>query len=54
MITVGPPFGGVMYEFAGKEAPFLILASLALLDGCKYRKLFYSDLTTSFLPEIVI
>lgn len=32
-VLVGPPFGGVMYEFAGKEAPFLILSSLALLDG---------------------
>ncbi len=33
---MGPPFGGVMYEFVGKEAPFLILAVLALLDACKY------------------
>ncbi|XP_059178884.1 synaptic vesicular amine transporter-like [Physella acuta] len=33
-VLVGPPFGGVMYEFAGKEAPFLILAALAFLDGC--------------------
>lgn len=33
---VGPPFGGVMYEFVGKEAPFLILAGLALLDGCEF------------------
>ncbi|WAR21698.1 VMAT2-like protein [Mya arenaria] len=30
---LGPPFGGIMYQFAGKEAPFLILAFLALLDG---------------------
>ena len=37
VIVVGPPFGGVMYEFVGKEAPFLILASLALLDGRKYK-----------------
>ena len=34
-VLVGPPFGGVMYQFVGKEAPFLILAALALLDGCK-------------------
>ncbi|KAH9524952.1 hypothetical protein Btru_028335 [Bulinus truncatus] len=33
-VLVGPPFGGVLYEFAGKEAPFLILAGLAFLDGC--------------------
>jgi len=32
---VGPPFGGVIYEFCGKEAPFLILASLGVLDGSK-------------------
>ena len=30
---MGPPFGGVMYQFVGKEVPFLILACLALLDG---------------------
>ncbi len=34
--AVGPPFGGVMYEFVGKEAPFLILACLAVLDGSTY------------------
>ena len=32
-VSVGPPFGGVMYQFVGKEVPFLILAVLALLDG---------------------
>ncbi len=31
----GPPFGGVMYEFVGKSAPFLVLSFLALLDGCE-------------------
>jgi hypothetical protein len=35
VVAVGPPFGGVMYQFVGKEAPFLILAFLALLDGCE-------------------
>lgn len=34
-VAVGPPFGGIMYQFAGKEAPFLILAGMALLDGGK-------------------
>lgn len=28
-----PPFGGIMYEFAGKEFPFLILALICLVDG---------------------
>ncbi|CAG7828620.1 unnamed protein product [Allacma fusca] len=32
-VLIGPPFGGVMYEFVGKTAPFLILACLALGDG---------------------
>ncbi|KAH8299994.1 hypothetical protein KR044_008451 [Drosophila immigrans] len=32
-VLIGPPFGGVMYEFVGKSAPFLILAGLALGDG---------------------
>lgn len=30
---VAPPFGGTMYEFAGKAAPFIILALIALFDG---------------------
>ncbi|XP_021254148.1 vesicular acetylcholine transporter, partial [Numida meleagris] len=28
-----PPFGGVLYEFAGKQVPFLVLACVCLLDG---------------------
>ncbi|XP_055695462.1 synaptic vesicular amine transporter isoform X1 [Lutzomyia longipalpis] len=32
-VLIGPPFGGVMYEFVGKSAPFIILAALALGDG---------------------
>ena len=38
IFIVGPPFGGVIYEFMGKEAPFLILASLGVLDGSKLYK----------------
>lgn len=34
-VLIGPPFGGFMYEFFGKSAPFLILSVLALSDGCK-------------------
>ncbi|XP_056153720.1 probable vesicular acetylcholine transporter-B [Lampris incognitus] len=30
---VAPPFGGVLYEFAGKRVPFLVLASVCLADG---------------------
>jgi DHA1 family vesicular acetylcholine transporter-like MFS transporter 3 len=28
-----PPFGGILYEFAGKTVPFLLLALLCLIDG---------------------
>jgi DHA1 family solute carrier family 18 vesicular amine transporter 1/2 len=35
-VLVGPPFGGIVYEFFGKEAPFIILASLGIIDGSKY------------------
>lgn len=30
---VAPPFGGALYQFAGKEVPFLILAFVCLVDG---------------------
>ncbi len=30
---VAPPFGGVLYNFAGKAVPFVILAFVCLLDG---------------------
>ena len=33
-VLIGPPFGGFLFQFFGKTAPFLILALLALLDGC--------------------
>ena len=33
-VLIGPPFGGFMYQFVGKTAPFLVLAALALVDGC--------------------
>ncbi|UYV68362.1 SLC18A1 [Cordylochernes scorpioides] len=32
-VLIGPPFGGTLYQFVGKSAPFLILAALALIDG---------------------
>ncbi|XP_050439456.1 synaptic vesicular amine transporter isoform X2 [Adelges cooleyi] len=32
-VLIGPPFGGFMYEYVGKTAPFLILSALALGDG---------------------
>ncbi|CAH1798160.1 unnamed protein product [Owenia fusiformis] len=32
-IILGYPYGSAVYEFLGKEAPFLILAGVAVLDG---------------------
>uniref|UniRef100_A0A8B9K097 Solute carrier family 18 member 3b n=1 Tax=Astyanax mexicanus TaxID=7994 RepID=A0A8B9K097_ASTMX len=31
---VAPPFGGILYELAGKRVPFLVLACVCLADGC--------------------
>lgn len=30
---VAPPFGGILYELAGKIVPFLFLATISLIDG---------------------
>ncbi|XP_006917012.2 vesicular acetylcholine transporter [Pteropus alecto] len=30
---VAPPFGGILYEFAGKRVPFLVLAAVSLFDA---------------------
>ncbi|XP_059802949.1 probable vesicular acetylcholine transporter-A isoform X2 [Hypanus sabinus] len=30
---VAPPFGGILYKFAGKCVPFLVLSVVSLLDG---------------------
>lgn len=30
---VAPPFGGTLFEFAGKVVPFIFLASMCLVDG---------------------
>uniref|UniRef100_A0A6A7G1Z0 Synaptic vesicular amine transporter n=1 Tax=Hirondellea gigas TaxID=1518452 RepID=A0A6A7G1Z0_9CRUS len=32
-VLIGPTFGGIMYEYFNKTAPFLVLAFLALGDG---------------------
>ena len=31
-----PPFGGILYEFYGKEVPFLFLACVALIDAAMF------------------
>ncbi|GFY11644.1 vesicular acetylcholine transporter [Trichonephila clavipes] len=30
---VAPPFGGLLYDFAGKEVPFIVLSIVSLLDS---------------------
>ncbi|OQR79623.1 synaptic vesicular amine transporter-like, partial [Tropilaelaps mercedesae] len=32
-VMIGPPYGGIMYEFVSRSAPFLVLAVITLLDG---------------------
>uniref|UniRef100_A0AAF5DKQ0 MFS domain-containing protein n=2 Tax=Strongyloides stercoralis TaxID=6248 RepID=A0AAF5DKQ0_STRER len=32
-VLVGPPYGGILYQWAGKELPFILLALLAMCDG---------------------
>ncbi|OAF67436.1 Monoamine transporter [Intoshia linei] len=32
-VLIGPPYGGILYQFVGKSLPFVILAILALFDG---------------------
>ncbi len=41
-----------MYQFVGKEAPFLILAALALLDGCKYQHLLLFKYSKKYIDLI--
>lgn len=35
-VLVGYPFGGLLYEFVGKTAPFLIIAAMAFLTLSTY------------------
>jgi DHA1 family solute carrier family 18 vesicular amine transporter 1/2 len=47
-VLIGPPFGGIMYQFIGKASPFIILAFLALFDGCEWL-LFLGELIVTLL-----
>lgn len=40
-VLVGPLFGGIMYQLYGKTVTYLVLATVALIDGCKINKQFY-------------
>lgn len=35
-VLVGYPFGGLLYEFVGKTAPFLIIAAMAFFTLSMY------------------
>ncbi|XP_051925376.1 probable vesicular acetylcholine transporter-B [Hippocampus zosterae] len=47
-----PPFGGVLYEFAGKRVPFLVLAFVCLADGFLFLALLrpFSNRTRENMP----
>ncbi|XP_054608941.1 probable vesicular acetylcholine transporter-B [Dunckerocampus dactyliophorus] len=47
-----PPFGGVLYEFAGKRVPFLVLAFICLVDGFLFLTLIrpFSNRTRENMP----
>lgn len=47
-VLVGPPFGGLMYQFVGKREPFLYLAALALGVGCK-KYIYFINVISAFL-----
>jgi DHA1 family solute carrier family 18 vesicular amine transporter 1/2 len=34
-VLIGPPYGGLLYEWSGKELPFILLALLAMGDGSR-------------------
>ena len=59
-VLIGPPFGGFMYQFVGKSAPFIILAFLALFDGGKtspeifYTLTFYGTIISFILKNTEI
>lgn len=54
LILVGPPFGGFMYQYVSKASPFLVLAALGLLDGCKNKYFFYKFSMHTFLCQSIV
>lgn len=49
---VAPPFGGVLYEFAGKRVPFIVLACVCMADGLLLLTVIkpFSDRTRENMP----
>lgn len=52
-VLIGPPFGGAMYEYVGKSAPFLVLSALALGDGSEYFSMFIFFLRAIYFHSIL-
>lgn len=52
-VLIGPPFGGAMYEYIGKSAPFLVLSALALGDGSEYFCMFIFFLRAIYFHSIL-
>lgn len=48
-VLIGYPFGGFMYDFWGKTAPFLVTALFVFIDGGDYKN--YSNAYMSFFLE---
>lgn len=49
---VAPPFGGILYEFAGKRVPFIVLACICFVDGFLFLTLIkpFSNRTRENMP----
>ena len=50
-VLLGPTFGGFTYEFVGKSAPFLILASLSLFGMVLQLGVVYPEVTQTNKPD---
>ncbi|KAG8000136.1 putative vesicular acetylcholine transporter-A [Nibea albiflora] len=48
-----PPFGGVLYQFAGKRVPFLILALVCLIDAVVAGALIICNIPLAFLEPTI-
>jgi MFS family permease len=53
-VLIAPTFGAFFYEYFGKPVPFLIIAGLALIDGCKCFHVFERDSGVNFYKKSFI
>lgn len=45
-VLVGYPFGGFLYEFVGKSAPFLVISFMAFMTLSKYIQKYHGQYIT--------